>query len=246
MNIAGRKIAITGAGRSLGAALAIVSADLGALPILLGRSSAALSEIAGGIEQRTGRRPPWLLCDLADAASVGEVADTMLHEHPDLDILVNSGATWIGGPLMGLTDDQIAAMVDSMLIGTMALTRRLLPALLARPHADIHTVVSMSGLQYARLRGSSLPFRVAKAGQDGFVQGLVEELAGTRVRVTSVYPGFIEDMTPLEPAWAGPRADDAMLSDKEVVDAILFALQLPPHVSVRSLVIERTRTDFLT
>ena len=113
MNIAGRKIAITGAGRSLGAALAIVSADLGALPILLGRSSAALSEIAGGIEQRTGRRPPWLLCDLADAASVGEVADTLLHEHPDLDILVNSGATWIGGPLMALADDQIAAMIDS-------------------------------------------------------------------------------------------------------------------------------------
>ena len=122
----------------------------------------------------------------------------------------------------------------------------MLPALLARPHADIHTVVSMSGLQYARLRGSSLPFRVAKAGQDGFVQGLVEELAGTRVRVTSVYPGFIEDMTPLDAAWTAPRGDDAMLSDKEVVDAILFALQLPPQVSVRSLVIERTRTDFLS
>lgn len=245
MDISGRKITITGAGRALGEALAIVCADLGARPILLGRSVAALANVAGHIEQRTGHRPPFLRCDLADPASVAEAADALQRDHPDLDILVNSGATWIGGPLEALTDAEIAAMIDSMLTGTMALTRRLLPVLRARPHADIHTVVSMHGLQYARLLGSSLPFRVAKAGQDAFVQGLTEELAGTRVRVTSVYPGFIEDISPLDPAWSAPRADDAMLSDREVVEAILFALQMPPNVTIRSLVIERTKSDFL-
>src|SRR5207253_3166789 len=117
---------------------------------------------------------------------VAKAAETLTRDHPDLDILVNSGATWVGGAFQSVGDEQIAAMVDSMLTGTMALTRRLLPVLRARPHADIHTVVSMSGLQYARLRGSSLPFRAAKAGQDGFVQGLVEEFNGTNVRVTSV------------------------------------------------------------
>ena len=246
MSIAGRKIAITGAGRSLGAALAIVSADRGALPVLLGRSLAALAQVAAAIESRTNRRPDIIACDLADRASVAGAAETLLRDHADLDILVNSGALWVGGAFAALTDEEIASMVDSMLTGIMTLTRRLLPALLARPRADIHTVVSMSGLQYARLRGSSLAFRAAKAGQDGFVQGLVEELGGSNVRVTSVYPGIIEDISPLDSAWDAQRAPDAMLSDREVVEAILFALAMPANVSVRSLVIERTRTDFLS
>jgi len=53
---------------------------------------------------------------------VAEAADALQRDHPDLDILVNSGATWIGGPLEALTDAEIAAMIDSMLTGTMALT----------------------------------------------------------------------------------------------------------------------------
>ena len=246
MTIRGRKIAITGAGRSLGAALAIVAADRGAHPVLLGRSAAALAEIATIIEGRTGSRPPAIVCDLADLASVERATAELVRDHADLDILVNSGAQWIGGPLVDLTDTQIAAMVDSMLTGTVALTRRLLPTLLARPRADIHTVVSMSGLQYARLRGSSLPFRVAKAGQDGFVQGLVEELAGTNIRVTSVYPGIIEDVLPNEARWEAELGPDGPLTDRQVVEATVFTLEMPANVAIRSLVIERHRSDFLS
>jgi NADP-dependent 3-hydroxy acid dehydrogenase YdfG len=126
------------------------------------------------------------------------------------------------------------------------LTRRLLPVLRTRPHADIHTVVSMSGLPYARMRGSSAAFVAAKAGQSGFVQALTEELIGTKVRLTSVYPGIIEDVLPMEAAWHAERGADDMLSDRNVVEAILYILSQPPNVAIRSLVIERARTDFLS
>jgi NADP-dependent 3-hydroxy acid dehydrogenase YdfG len=245
MTIEGRKIAITGAGRSLGAALAIVSADRGAHPVLLGRSRDALELVADAIEVRTGRRSPVVVCDLADAASVAAAAGILTDDHANLDCLVNSGAHWSGGKFEAMSDADIAAVVGSALTGTMALTRRLLPLLRARPTADIHTVVSKSGLQYARLRGSSVAFRAAKAGQDGFVQGLTEELAGSSIRVTSVYPGIIEDISPLDPAWNVARSPAAMLSNREVVEAILFALEMPANVSVRSLVIECTNSDFL-
>ncbi|MDR3474602.1 MAG: SDR family NAD(P)-dependent oxidoreductase [Devosia sp.] len=246
MSIKGRKIAITGAGRSLGAALAVVAADGGANLLLLGRSLPALARVAGTIEDRAGIRPATIACDLADLGSVEHAAAAILREHGDVDVLVNSGARWLGGSFADLADADIAATVNSMLTGTLALTRRLLPALRARPRADIHTVVSMSGLQYARLRGASLAFRAAKAGQDGFVQGLVEELAGTNVRTTASYPGIIEDISPLDPAWDAPRSIDAALTNKDVVEAIIFALGMPAHVAIRSLVIERNRSDFLT
>jgi short-subunit dehydrogenase len=246
LGISGKKIAITGAGRGLGAALAIVAADRGAVPILLGRSPGALEEVAAAIAGRVGARPDAVVCDLADLGSVAGAADRLAQRHADLDILVNSGAQWASGAFETQSDEAIQAVVGSAVTGTMALTRRLLALLRARPQADIHTVVSMSGLQYARLRGSSLPFRAAKAAQDGFVQGLVEELQGTQVRVTSVYPGIIEDVSPLVPAWSAVRAPDAMLSHREVVEAILFTLEMPAHTSIRSLVIERSRSDFLS
>jgi short-subunit dehydrogenase len=246
MGLKGRKIAITGAARGLGAALAIVAADQGMTPLLLGRNQARLGEVADAINERTGKRPDVISCDLADPASVAEAAGRIAVAHDDLDILVNSGSQWVGGGFEALTDGQIAAMVNSTVTGTMALTRRLLPVLRARPHADVHTVVSMSGLPYARMRGSSAAFVAAKAGQSGFVQALTEELIGTSVRVTSVYPGIIEDVLPIEDSWNVERGADDMLSDRNVVEAILYILSQPANVAIRSLVIERARTGFLS
>lgn len=245
MTIVGKKIAITGAARGLGAALAMIAADRGAIPILMGREAFALEETAQAIEARTGLRPDAFVCDLADNHSVASAADKLSSIHPDIDILVNNGSYWVGGAFEAINDAQLQAIVGSTVTGTMVLTRHLLPLLSSRPRADIHTVVSMSGLQYARLRGSSLPFRAAKAAQDGFVQGLVEELADTAIRVSSVYPGMIEDISPLDPAWDEERGPDDRLSNKDVVDAILFTLAAPANVAIRSLVIERAQSEFL-
>ncbi len=93
------------------------------------------------------------------------------------------------------------------------------------------------------LLGASVVFRAAKSAQDGFVRGLAEELKQTRVRVTAVYPGDFEDVSPLESAWIEPRHPDGPLSNREVIEAILFTLNLPPSASVRTLVIERQGTD---
>jgi len=247
VTLRGRKMVITGAGRGLGEALAIVAADRGVEPILLARSAVNLDKVATAIEGRTGRRPYAVVCDLADYGSIAEAADRIVQAHPDIDVLVNSGAKWTGGAYEDQSDAAIESVVASGVTGTLALTRRLLPMLLARPFADIHTVVSMSGLQYARKRGSSVPFRAAKAAQDGFVHALTEEMIGTNVRVTSIYPGHIEDTSPLEPkSWNAERGIDAALSDRQVVESILFILDMPAGTTIRSLVIERTRTEFLS
>lgn len=246
MALAGKSIAITGASRGLGAALAIVAADRGMVPLLLGRNAATLAETAAAIEARTGAHPDCVICDLADMASVVDAAGKLALLAPKLDILVNSGSQWTGGAFKDQSDEQIAAVIGSTVSGTMALTRHLLPLLAARPAADIHTVVSMSGLPYARMRGSSVPFVAAKAAQNGFVQALTEELIGTNIRVTSVHPGLIEDMLPTEAAWARERGVADRLSDRNVVEAILYILDQPANVAIRSLVIERARTDFLS
>lgn len=245
MRLADRKLAITGAGRGLGAALAIVAADRGVRPVLLGRSQEKLFSVAHAIAARTGRTPETIVCDLAETDSAASAADALLTAHSDLDGIVHNGAMWLPGALETLTDAAMAQCVGSAVTGALILTRRLLPLLKRRLHADIHTVVSISGLANVRLLSASVAFRAAKAAQDGFVQGLAEELSGTSVRVTAVYPGNIQDVSPLDPAWETPRGPRDALTNREVVEAILFTLAMPPNASVRSLVIERPDSDAL-
>jgi NADP-dependent 3-hydroxy acid dehydrogenase YdfG len=176
---------------------------------------------------------------------VAQATKEIAESYHDIDILVNNGAHFTEGSLDKQTDDQIMSVVNSAVTGTMLLTRQLLPLLRKRPRADIHNVVSMSGLQYARLTCASLPFRAAKAAQDGFTQGLVEELKGTSVRVTSVYPGLIEDVSPISVEWQKQRGSHEGITNKNVVDTIIYALSVPPNVSLRSIVIERSQSDFL-
>jgi short-subunit dehydrogenase len=238
MTIAGKKFAITGAGRGLGAALAIVMADRGAKLVLLARGAKALTETTDAIDKRTGQKVETIICDLADAASCAEAGEILARRNPDLDGLIHNGAMWLPGSLADTSDADIQACISSAAIGALILTRHVLPVLAARPASDIQTVVSTSGLANAPLSGTSIAFRAAKAAQDGMVRGLAEELKQTRIRVTAVYPGDFETVSPLDPAWDNPALRGGSLTSREVVDCILFALSLPPNATVGTLVVE--------
>ncbi len=232
-----RKFAITGASRGLGAALALAMARSGARLVLLARTVAALQETASTILEETGQQVSLVGCDLANRESVESAGRQLAVQHSDMDGLIHNGAMWLPGSLDQLSDLDIHDCISSAAIGALVLTRHVLPNLKARAQADIHTVVSTSGLLNRPSTLASVVFRAAKSAQAGFVYGLVDELAETRVRVTSVFPGVIEDVSPMDPAWER-TGSNAQLSNREVVDTIMFILSQPPRISIRSLVIE--------
>ena len=238
MRISGRKIAITGAGRGLGAALAIVLADAGGIPVLLGRTKIELINTARIVESRTDNNIDSIKCDLSVPASCADAGKRLVDEHSNLDGIIHNGAMWLPGSIAEISDQDIQACVASAAIGSIILTRHVLPVLLERPEADIHTIVSTSGLTNMPLDGVSVAFRAAKSAQHGFVQGLYDELLNTGVRVTSIYPGNIKDISPLDSEWTQPRGLDDSLTNREVIDAIVFMLNLPASAAVKELVIE--------
>ena len=61
-----------------------------------------------------------------------------------------------------------------------------------------------------------------------------------------MHPGHIEDSSPFYVGWDAPRGAADPLTDRDVVETILFVLGQPPNVAIRSLVIERQQTEFLT
>lgn len=238
MRITNRKYAITGASRGLGAALAMVMAEEGADLVLLARTKEALQGTQGAIRRHTGQEPATIACDLADQESSTLAGSLLTEHHPDLDGVIHNGAMWLPGSMDEVTDVEIQNCVASAATGTLILTRHLLPNLKSRDNADIHTVVSTSGLQTRRLGGGSIAFQAAKSAQAGFVNGLSDELAGTGVRVSAVYPGNFDDISPEDRDWNDQMSPERQLSNREVVEAILFILNQPPRVTVSSIVIE--------
>lgn len=233
-----RRIAITGAGRGLGRALAIVAADHGAETVLLGRDHGALTAVADTICDRTGPQPQVVPCDLAKADSIGSACRAVLERDPKVDVLINNGAPWLEGCLDDLFDAEIASTVSAAVTGTILVTKGLLPGLRRSNCSDIITIVSTSGVPGWDLNGGSVPFHAAKHGQSGFSDKLRHELKGTGIRVSAVYPPDFEDWDPTDPSCNSPPSDDAALSGREIVSLLLFILAAPRACNFPVVILE--------
>ncbi|MGE8312352.1 MAG: SDR family NAD(P)-dependent oxidoreductase, partial [Pseudomonas protegens] len=95
MDLNSAVVVVTGAGRGLGAALAISLADQGCKLILCGRNPEALAQVSAAIEARTGSPADQVVVDLASSDSVKAALAEIHVRHPQVDILINNGAMWL-------------------------------------------------------------------------------------------------------------------------------------------------------
>jgi short-subunit dehydrogenase len=241
----GRQVFITGAGRGLGAAFAVVLSDLGAQVTIAGRSPENLYSLAESIRIRTGSRPQTVILDMSDVSAVTTFAKGWRDEKRPLDLLINNAATWLSGSMDSHDALSISQTITANVTGTLLLTRGLLPLLKASPVPDILNMVSISGMTNVPLQGASVAYIASKHGQAGMTDALRQELRGTGVRITAIYPPNIEDISPLKAeAWNEVRAAASWLSNRDVVDSALAALGRARHVSYMSVVMETMISNF--
>lgn len=244
-HLKGKRIFITGAGRGLGAAFAVVFADMGADVVLTARSVEPLSALAQSIKARTGKAPEYHALDLADISQTTLFAKKWRDEKQPLDILVNNGASWLSGPMDSHDAYAIQQTITANVTGTLLLTRGLLPLLKASPEPDIVNMISVSGMTNVPLQGASVAYIASKHGQAGMTDALRQELRGSGVRLTAVYPPNIEDISPLEEArWNAPRDAMSWLTNKDVVGAVIGALSRARHVAFMSVMMETATSHF--
>lgn len=243
--IDGKRVLITGAGRGLGAAYAVTLADMGAELTLTARKPEALDAIAAAIHSRTGRPPNTVPLDLADIPAVTRFADDRSASGRPLDILINNGASWLAGSLDSHPPETIAALITANVTGTLLLTRGLLPLLKRSTAADIVNIVSVTGMTHVPLQTASIAMAASKYGQAGFTDGLRQELRGTSVRVTALYPPYLKDISPLDTeAWNARRDASSWVTSRDMVEATVWALARARHVSFMSVMLESDTSNF--
>jgi short-subunit dehydrogenase len=127
-----------------------------------------------------------LAADLAERTAVAQLAERA----GAVDVLIANAALPASGPIDDFSADEIDRALDVNLRAPIQLARALLPGMVARGNGHVVFVSSLSG-KVASV-GSSL-YSATKFGLRGFASGLREDLHGSGVGVTVVYPGFVSD-----------------------------------------------------
>jgi NADP-dependent 3-hydroxy acid dehydrogenase YdfG len=206
---------VTGANGGIGSAIARALRAAGANVVVSGRRASAVQGLADAIGART------LVADLANAADVTRCMD----EVGPIDVLVANAALPSSGPLTGFEPEQIDRALAVNLRAPVMMARRAVPAMLARGRGHLVFISSISGKVAAP--GTSI-YSATKFGLRGFALGLREDLHGTGVGVTTIFPGFIRDAGMFAdthvtlPRGAGTRAPE------DVAAAVLRAIRLDP------------------
>jgi len=228
----GKIAVVSGASSGIGAAAARALAGAGFRLFLGARRQDRLREVAEPI----GATP--LPLDVTDAESVAAfVAELPAAIH----LLVNNAGGAHGlDRIENAREEDWRWMWETNVLGTMRLTRALLPALRASGDGHVVNLGSVAGFEtYAGGAG----YTGAKHALRAFTRTLRLELIGEPVRITEISPGLVETEFSLvrfagdaERARAVYRGLEPLAAE-DVADCIVWAATRPSHVNVDEIVV---------
>jgi NADP-dependent 3-hydroxy acid dehydrogenase YdfG len=228
----GRTAVVTGASSGIGAATAARLAAEGFDVVVGGRRADRLAEVAAS----TGARA--LPLDVTDADSVAAFAAALER----VDVLVNNaGGAFDANPVAEADLDSWARTYDVNVLGTVRLTKALLPALRASGAGDVLFVGSTAGM-VSYEGGAS--YTAAKHGVHTLAETLRLELVGEPLRVIEIAPGMVRTEEFARNRLGSAEAADAVyrgvrepLVAEDVADCIVWAVTRPHHVNVDLMVV---------
>jgi uncharacterized protein len=190
----GRVAVVTGASSGIGEATARELASRGWHCVLLARRGDRLERVAGEIGGE------WEICDVADRASVNEVAARVLERHPSISLLMNNAGMPARGSFLEIDPDLIEQVVRVNYLGGVWCLRAFLPGLQAAARSGVGDVDGAGGAHVVNLVSVAGTVAFAPAGayasakhaQLAFSRSTAALLRGTGIRVHTVLPGFVE------------------------------------------------------
>jgi len=126
------------------------------------------------------------LLDVTDRGAVRAVVDHSFAELGRIDVVVSNAGYGLFGAAEELTDEQVDRILDTDLLGSIALIRAALPHLREQGGGRIVQISSYGG--QVAFAGNSL-YHAAKWGIEGFCESVAQEVAPFGIGVTIVEPG---------------------------------------------------------
>jgi NAD(P)-dependent dehydrogenase (short-subunit alcohol dehydrogenase family) len=196
----GRTALITGGGRGIGRALALVYAQAGANVVVVARSSSQVEAVRHEIET-AGAKGLALVADVSDPHEVREMAAAALGEFGTVDILVNNAGNLIYKPLVPLpgstmkgrwtspgpvSDEEWFSTLNTHVSASFFALRALVPGMLENRWGR---VINITSAARSRVVPFCVPYEMAKGALASLTRSLAHEWAGYRVTVNAIAPG---------------------------------------------------------
>ena len=227
---------ITGATAGFGAAMARTFVRNGHRAIISGRRADRLQALAAEL----GEAALPLLLDVTDKVSINTALDSIPAAWQTIDVLINNAGLALNvAPAHEASLEDWDTMIATNISGLVAMTRALLPAMVARGSGTIINLGSVAG--DTPYPGGNV-YGATKAFVEQFTLNLRADLVGTGVRATNLAPGLCGGT---EFSNVRLKGDDAAaakvyegtqpLTAEDIAETAYWIATLPPHVNINRI-----------
>lgn len=226
---------ITGGTAGIGAAAVHAFAAAGWRIVTTGRRSDRLDALTRTLGADTVHT---LAFDIRDRAALDRAIAGLPAEFANIDLLINNAGLALGtAPAPEAKLDDWQTMIDTNVSALVAVTRLLLPGIVARKGAIINLSSVAATYPYA---GGNV-YGGTKAFVRQFSLGLRADLHGKGVRVTSIEPGMVETEFTTVRTGGDKAASDTLyagvtpMTAEDIAATMLWVAEQPRHLNINSL-----------
>ena len=184
-SLEGETALITGGGTGLGLGIAKCFVAAGARVIIAGRRP----EVLESAVRELGPQASYEQHDVSQLDAAPALVEKIAASVAPMTILVNNAGIHLKKLALETTPEEFNAVLQTHVLAGFALSRAVLPSMIAARHGSILFTSSMAALFGVP---KVLAYSAAKTACTGMVRGLAAEVSCEGVRVNAIAPGWIE------------------------------------------------------
>ncbi len=181
-------IIITGASGGIGRSLALKFGKLNARIVLASRNVQELKRLEAAINE-SGAEALVVPTDVGKKSDMQNLIKQTLHRWGQIDVFIANAGQYVQGNIADTGMEQFEKSMAVNFYGAVSGIKEALPHMIKRRSGNIAVINSLDARKGIRGDG---PYVAAKAALAGFCDVLRQELHGSGVSVTSVFPGRVD------------------------------------------------------
>lgn len=233
MNLKDKIAVVTGAGRGIGRAIALMLGRAGAHVVVTARTKSEVEGVAGEINSAGGEGHA-VVTDISREEDIKGLFKSVEDECHRLDVLINNAGVGLYGKLADFETADLDRLYAVNLRGTFLCCREAMRIMIPQASGYIINVSSVVGFRgYPEQSG----YTAMKHGVMGLTRSLAVEAQEHGIRVSAVLPGGVD--TDLVRQARPDLSPDVLMQPEDIAQAVEYLLSLSPRAAVDQIYIRR-------